>query len=32
VHSFPRPPASVPAASQVIWAFFTKSPIAPLPK
>ena len=32
VHSFPRPPASVPAASQVIWAFFTQSPIAPLPK
>ena len=32
VHSFPRPPASVPAASQVIWAFFTKSAIAPLPK
>ena len=32
VHSFPRPPASVPAASQVIWSFFTKSPIAPLPK
>ena len=32
VHSFPRPPASVPAASQVIWSFFTKSPVAPLPK
>jgi polyhydroxybutyrate depolymerase len=31
VHSFPRPPASVPAASQVIWSFFTKAPIAPLP-
>jgi len=31
VHSFPRPPGSVPAASQVIWAFFTKTPIAPLP-
>jgi polyhydroxybutyrate depolymerase len=31
VHSFPRPPASVPAASQVIWSFFMKSPIAPLP-
>jgi polyhydroxybutyrate depolymerase len=31
VHSFPRPPASVPAASQVIWSFFTKTPIAPLP-
>jgi polyhydroxybutyrate depolymerase len=32
VHSFPRPPVSVPAASQVIWSFFMKSPIAPLPK
>jgi polyhydroxybutyrate depolymerase len=31
VHSFPRPPGSVPAASQVIWAFFTKTAIAPLP-
>jgi polyhydroxybutyrate depolymerase len=31
VHSFPRPPGSVPAASQVIWSFFTKTPIAPLP-
>jgi polyhydroxybutyrate depolymerase len=31
VHSFPRPPASVPAASQVIMAFFTKTAIAPLP-
>jgi polyhydroxybutyrate depolymerase len=31
VHSFPRPPASVPAAAQVIWSFFTKTPIAPLP-
>ena len=31
VHSFPRPPGSVPAASQVIWSFFMKTPIAPLP-
>jgi polyhydroxybutyrate depolymerase len=31
VHSFPRPPASVPAASQVIWSFFKKTAIAPLP-
>jgi polyhydroxybutyrate depolymerase len=31
VHSFPRPPGSVPAATQVIWSFFTKTPIAPLP-
>lgn len=30
-HSFPRPPASVPAASQAIWSFFMKTPIAPLP-
>lgn len=32
VHSFPRPPGSVPAASQVIWSFFTRTPIAPLPQ
>lgn len=31
VHSFPRPPGSVPAASQVAWAFFTNTPLAPLP-
>lgn len=31
-HLFPRPPSSVPAASQVIWAFFTQTPFAPLPK
>jgi polyhydroxybutyrate depolymerase len=31
VHSFPRPPASVPAAAQVIWSFFTSTPLAPLP-
>ncbi len=31
VHSFPRPPGSVPAAAQVIWAFFTKTALAPLP-
>jgi polyhydroxybutyrate depolymerase len=31
VHSFPRPPASVPAAAQVIWSFFTRAAIAPLP-
>lgn len=30
-HSFPRPPASKPSAAQVIWAFFTKKPLAPLP-
>jgi polyhydroxybutyrate depolymerase len=30
-HSFPRPPYSVPAASQVIWSFFTNTPLAPLP-
>jgi polyhydroxybutyrate depolymerase len=30
-HSFPRPPASKPAAAQVIWAFFTKTALAPLP-
>jgi polyhydroxybutyrate depolymerase len=30
-HSFPRPPASVPAAAQVIWSFFTNTPLAALP-
>ncbi len=30
-HSFPRPPYSVPAAAQVIWSFFTNTPLAPLP-
>lgn len=31
VHAFPRPPGSVPAAAQVIWSFFTKTALAPLP-
>jgi hypothetical protein len=31
VHSFPRTPVSKPTASQVIWAFFTKTALAPLP-
>jgi len=31
VHSFPRPPGSKPAASQVIWSFFTRQALAPLP-
>jgi polyhydroxybutyrate depolymerase len=31
VHSFPRPPGSNPGAAQVLWAFFTKRAIAPLP-
>jgi polyhydroxybutyrate depolymerase len=30
-HSFPRPPASVPAASAVIWSFFTKTKLAAVP-
>jgi polyhydroxybutyrate depolymerase len=30
-HSFPRPPASVPGASSVMWAFFTNRGLAPLP-
>jgi polyhydroxybutyrate depolymerase len=30
-HSFPRPPLSDPAASQVLWSFFTNTPLAPLP-
>jgi polyhydroxybutyrate depolymerase len=31
VHAFPRPPGTVPAAAQVLWSFFTKTPFAPLP-
>jgi polyhydroxybutyrate depolymerase len=31
VHSFPRPPYSVPAGAQVIWSFFTNTPLAALP-
>lgn len=31
LHSFPRPPFSVPSAAQVIWAFFTSTPLAALP-
>jgi polyhydroxybutyrate depolymerase len=31
VHSFPRPPASQPSAAAVIWAFFTRALLAPLP-
>ena len=30
-HSYPRPPFSVPGAAQVIWSFFTNTPLAPLP-
>jgi polyhydroxybutyrate depolymerase len=30
-HSFPRPPTSNPGAAPVIYSFFTKSPLAPLP-
>jgi len=30
-HSFPIPPTCVPAATQVIWSFFTEKPLAPLP-
>ncbi len=30
-HSFPRPPVSVPAGAQVIWAFFERSSIRALP-
>jgi len=31
-HNFPPPKGKNPGASSVIWAFFTKSAIAPLPK
>ena len=30
-HSFPRPPTSKPSAAQVMWSFFTKTALAPLP-
>jgi polyhydroxybutyrate depolymerase len=30
-HSFPRAPTSVPGASQVIWSFFTDTPLKALP-
>ena len=33
VHSYPRPPVSYPAASQVIWAWINNTTtVAPLPK
>jgi poly(3-hydroxybutyrate) depolymerase/peptidoglycan/LPS O-acetylase OafA/YrhL len=32
VHSFPRPPGSFPAASQVIWAFINGTTVQPQPK
>lgn len=31
-HSFPRPIGDTPAASQVIWAFFTRTQVAPMPR
>jgi polyhydroxybutyrate depolymerase len=31
-HNFPPPKGKTPGASSVIWAFFTKTAIAPLPK
>jgi poly(3-hydroxybutyrate) depolymerase/peptidoglycan/LPS O-acetylase OafA/YrhL len=30
-HLYPRPPTSSPAASQVVWAFFTNAKLAPQP-
>jgi polyhydroxybutyrate depolymerase len=30
-HLFPRPPITKQAAAPVIWSFFTKTPLAPLP-
>jgi poly(3-hydroxybutyrate) depolymerase/peptidoglycan/LPS O-acetylase OafA/YrhL len=32
LHSFPRPPASYPAASTVIWSFITGKALAPIPR
>jgi len=31
-HNFPPPVGKTPSASQIIWSFFTKTPLAPLPK
>jgi polyhydroxybutyrate depolymerase len=31
-HLFPRPPVTKQAAAPVIWSFFTKTPLAPLPR
>ena len=31
-HNFPPPKGATPGASQVIWAFFNKTTVAPLPK
>jgi polyhydroxybutyrate depolymerase len=31
-HGFPWPQGSTPSAAQVIWSFFTKTALAPLPK
>jgi polyhydroxybutyrate depolymerase len=30
-HSFPQPKGNTPAAAQVIWSFFTRTPLSPLP-
>jgi len=31
-HGFPWPQGSTPSAAQIIWSFFMKTPLAPLPK
>lgn len=31
-HNFPPPKGKTPGASQIIWSFFTKTPLAPLPR
>jgi poly(3-hydroxybutyrate) depolymerase len=31
-HNVPPPKGATPGASQVIWAFFNKTAVAPLPK
>jgi polyhydroxybutyrate depolymerase len=31
-HDFPPPAADAPGADQIIWSFFTKTPLAPVPR
>jgi polyhydroxybutyrate depolymerase len=31
-HNFPPPTAHAPGADQIIWSFFTKTPLAPVPR
>lgn len=31
-HSFPPPKGTTPGAAQILWSFFTRTPVAPLPR